>query len=572
MAATLARRCRSSRGRSPFHQVRRPRGLEQRLQLLRAWLSWRVGLDTGAAREHVRVARALGTLPLLAQAFARGEMSYSKVRELTRVATPETEERLLTVGRAGTANHVERIVRGWRRVDQKAEAREGPAAREPGPAGVSRRGRHGDHPRPAEPEVGALLMQALAAAREALYRRAAAASRSPWSRGDPPTMGQQQADALALLAETALHHGMDPGAPGERYQVVVHVDAAVLAEPEQPGQSVLEDGVRVPAGTSQRLACDASRVVMRHDADGRVVEVGARTRTIPPALRRALHHRDRGCRFPGCGVRVGQGHHIRHWAQGGPTTLSNLALLCRRHHRAVHEEGYQVDRQADGELRFRRPNGRVLPEVPTPPEVRGDAVEVLRARHDAEGLVLHARTASRAGSASGWTWAGRSTSCIPWRGSSASSRSAACCATAPHLTRRRRMAKVVASFPPGGALLRNAPRRPVWQPRSTVTTRSSCSTRRTSRPSGTTSRPTSGRRRRPSLHPGTGQPIGPADLAPLFPMELIKQEVSRERWIEIPEEVRDVYRLWRPTPAVPRAPAGEGARHARPASTTSTRA
>src|SRR2546429_5109731 len=141
------------------------------------------------------------------------------------------------------------------------------------------------------PEVGALLMQALAAAREALYQR----------------REQQQADALALLAESALHHGIDPGAPGERYQVVVHVDAAVLADPDQAGQSVLEDGLRVPAGTSERLACDASRVVMRHDAAGRLLEVGARTRTIPPALRRALHHRDRGCRFPGCGVRFGPG-------------------------------------------------------------------------------------------------------------------------------------------------------------------------------------------------------------------------------------------------------------------------
>src|SRR5436190_3000314 len=158
--------------------------------------------------------------------------------------------------------------------------------------------------------------------------------------------------------------------------------------------SVLEDGARVPAGTSQRLACDASRVVMRHDRDGRVVEVDARTRTIPPALRRALHHRDRGCRFPGCGVRFGQGHHIRHWAHGGPTTLSNLALLCRRHHRAVHEEGYGLDRQPDGELRFRRPDGRPLPEVPRPPEVPDDPVKVIRARHDADGLVLHARTAT----------------------------------------------------------------------------------------------------------------------------------------------------------------------------------
>ena len=196
-----------------------------------------------------------------------------------------------------------------------------------------------------------------------------------------------------MLAETALHHGIDPGAPGERYQVVVHVDAAVLADPDQPGQSVLEDGGRVPAGTSQRLACDASRVVMRHDADGRLTEVGARTRTIPPALRRALHHRDRGCRFPGCGVRFGQGHHIHHWAQGGPTTLVNLAVLCHRHHRAVHEEGYQVERQPDGQLQFRRPNGGVIPDVPRSLELPGDPVAAIRAQNERTGLALHARTA-----------------------------------------------------------------------------------------------------------------------------------------------------------------------------------
>ena len=147
------------------------------------------------------------------------------------------------------------------------------------------------------------------------------------------------------------------------------------------------------AETSRRLACDASRVVMRHDEDGRLLEVGARTRTIPSALRRALHHRDQGCRFPGCGLPLGVGHHVRHWAQGGPTTLSNLALLCHRHHRAVHEEGYQVDRQPDDALSFRRPDGRPLPEVPPPAAVPDDPVEALRARHDAQGLRLHARTA-----------------------------------------------------------------------------------------------------------------------------------------------------------------------------------
>ena len=356
-----------------------------------AWLTWRVGLAPGAAREHVRVARALGTLPCLAEALGRGELSYSKIRELTRVATPETEERLLAVGRAGTAEHVQRIVRGWRRMDTKAEARQAVrqhAARSlhvyPDEDGTVRvRGR-------LSPEVGALLLKALAAARDTLYQR----RRDQAPDIDPPTMEQQQADALALLAETALHQELDPGAPGERYQVVVHVDAEVLADPEAPGQAVLEGGVRVPAGTSQRLACDASRVVMRQDAKGRVVEVGARTRTIPAALRRALHHRDPSCRFPGCGVRFGQGHHIRHWAQGGATTLSNLALLCRRHHRAVHEEGYQVERQPDGELRFRYPNDRLLPEVPPPAAAPIDPVNVLRAQHEAAGLIMHAHTAT----------------------------------------------------------------------------------------------------------------------------------------------------------------------------------
>jgi uncharacterized protein DUF222/HNH endonuclease len=360
------------------------------------WLSWRVGLDLGAARERVRVARALSTLPFLAEALARGELSYAKVRALTRIATPETEVQLLKVGRAGTAVHVERIVRGWRRVDRKAEARE--TARQHATRGlhvyqdedgaVVLRGR-------LTPEVGALLLRALDAARETLYQW----SRTPEPAGcptdpsaQPPTRAQQQADALALLAETALHHELDPGAPGERYQVVVHVDAPVLADPDQPGQSLLEEGGRVSAETSRRLACDASRVVMRHDGEGHVVEIGARTRTIPPAIRRVLHHRDRGCRFPGCGLPLGEGHHVRHWAEGGPTTLSNLALLCRRHHRAVHEEGYQVERDSSGALQFRRPDGRLLPDVPPPVAVPAHAVRALKARHDAQGLQLHART------------------------------------------------------------------------------------------------------------------------------------------------------------------------------------
>src|SRR3989454_5364921 len=166
-----------------------------------AWLSWRVGLDLGAARERVRVARAVGTLPLFAQALARGELSYAKVRALTRVATPETEARLLGVGRAGTAAHVERIVRGWRCVDRRAEAREAKHRH-------ASRALHVYHDEDGmvilrgrlEPEVGALLLQALAAARESLYQRTRGREKATATgfgnvSAETPPVSQQQADA-----------------------------------------------------------------------------------------------------------------------------------------------------------------------------------------------------------------------------------------------------------------------------------------------------------------------------------------------------------------------------------------
>ena len=354
------------------------------------WLSWRVGLDLSAAYERVRVARALPKLPMISAAFSRGEVSYSKVRALTRVATSETEERLLKFARCGPAAHVEGLVRAWRRVDRHAENQD--AARrhksrslyvyQDEDGMVIIRGR-------LTPEVGAVVRQALAAACDRLYVKPGAEPAGTLA----PSPGQLQADALGMLAEAALHHDLDAGAPGERYQVVVHVDAPVLADPDQPGRSLLEDGAYSSAEESRRIACDASRVVMRHDAGGRVVEVGARTRTIPPALRRALQHRDHGCRFPGCGSRFTQGHHTRHWADGGPTTLSNLVLLCRRHHRSVHQDGFQVERLASGELEFRRPNGWVFPEAPLPATaLRGASEDILRGQTAAAGVHVDATT------------------------------------------------------------------------------------------------------------------------------------------------------------------------------------
>jgi hypothetical protein len=143
---------------------------------------------------------------------------------------------------------------------------------------------------------------------------------------------------------------------------------------------------------------------MRHDAAGHVLDVGRRTRAISPALRRALLHRDRGCRFPGCGRRVVQGHHLRHWAQGG--LLDNVTLLRRAHHRSVHEEGFHVARAADGALEFRRPDGRLIPEVPPPVRVPADPIETLRAWHRERELALDARSlAGRQGDRLDLGWA-----------------------------------------------------------------------------------------------------------------------------------------------------------------------
>ena len=134
---------------------------------------------------------------------------------------------------------------------------------------------------------------------------------------------------------------------------------------------------------------------MRHGADGGVLDVGRRTRTVSPALRRALAARDGQCRFPGCAARRCDAHHIEHWADGGETALSNLVLLCRRHHRAVHEEGFRLQVDAGGALTFLRPDGRPLPEAPAAPAWDGPALAPVDGRLAAAGIGIDADTAPR---------------------------------------------------------------------------------------------------------------------------------------------------------------------------------
>ena len=116
------------------------------------------------------------------------------------------------------------------------------------------------------------------------------------------------------------------------------------------------------------MACDAAVVAMVHAKDGSMLSVGRRTRTIPPHIRRALEERDRGCRFPGCGCRFTEAHHVKHWADGGETSLRNTLLLCRRHHRAVHEGRVKVSVNGDGTVLFFTPKGRMLVDAPSRPK------------------------------------------------------------------------------------------------------------------------------------------------------------------------------------------------------------
>jgi hypothetical protein len=188
---------------------------------------------------------------------------------------------------------------------------------------------------------------------------------------------QHLADALARVAERALAYRAGPDRAADRFQVVVHVDAEVLADPGADGRCDLEGGPAVAGETARRLACDCTRRELRRAPDGEPV-AGRKTRVVGAALRRALVARDgTRCAFPGCNCRARDAHHVRHWADGGETVLSNLLGLCRAHHVFVHESGFRVEPLPEGGFRFLRPDGSELLTSPPPPEVGADPARTL---------------------------------------------------------------------------------------------------------------------------------------------------------------------------------------------------
>jgi hypothetical protein len=320
------------------------------------WLNWTCGVALGAAREKVRVARALESLPKVSAAMSSGLLSYSKAREITRVGHEHNEDYLLSIAEHGTAAHVERLVRAYRRCQEAQE--------------LSREKRQQQNRRVTfrydddgsliltchlSAEVGALVMKALDIATETVPVY-----------DDDPTLATREivpfsarrADALALVAESFLAHDVLASPGTDRQQIVVHVAAETLRS-RAAGCCEIEHGPSIAAETARRFSCDASIAALIEDANDEPLDAGRRTRNISAPLRRLLTARDKGCRFPGCAnARYVDMHHIKHWANGGETKPSNLVSLCRFHHRAVHEGGFDVWVLDDGALRFVRPDGK----------------------------------------------------------------------------------------------------------------------------------------------------------------------------------------------------------------------
>ena len=459
------------------------------------WLSWACGIDTHTAREKVRVARALTELPLISEALAKGELGYSKVRALTRIAMPGNEGDLLNIGLHGTAQHVEKFVRLHRRAKRAEETERANAQHD-------NRGLtfwheddgtvvlHGRFP----PEMGARILSVLdaamtahaaeqpaavwdneglapedvprgtsgvggvqpardsagstksgssvcdstidadagarcipgredgsrellahvprgtcgqgrsstdaatgAGAREAVaaHRREDAevfltdVPRGTFIRG--PSRTVRRADALAWMTERMFESGDAPALSPDRHEIVVHVEADVLAD-GRAGRCEIEHRTAIAAETARRLCCDGGIVPVADRPNGEPLSVGRRTRSIPPAVRRALASRDRGCRFPGCpATHRLHGHHVKHWAEGGETSLDNLILLCPTHHRLVHEGAFDVQRLDDGAFRFVNPHGLA---IRPPRRQETSSPDTIIIQNESFGLAIDCETAT----------------------------------------------------------------------------------------------------------------------------------------------------------------------------------
>ena len=315
------------------------------------WLHYRCDLSMNAAREKVRVAHALKTLPEIATAFSSGSLSYSKVRAMTRVVGARNEDELLSFALQTTTSRVEDRCRELRcgTVDSLDGAQRAFANRS---LRVLRNADRGTMTITVELplETGELVEKALDKARDDSMSNVEFVDES-WS--------ARQADAMVSMASSYLSGNVGQSRNASRntahdYLVTIHVDQSALATGR--GRSSL------PIESVKRLCCDGHAVVIGEDEHGEPLNIGRKTRTVPTAIKRALMARDKSCAFPGCHhKRFVDAHHIQHWSAGGETSLENLMLLCSQHHNLVHEGGFVIERDYQNRWFFRRPDGRAVP-------------------------------------------------------------------------------------------------------------------------------------------------------------------------------------------------------------------
>lgn len=388
------------------------------------WLSWRVGWTPATAREHVRVANALGKLHKIDEALRIGQLSYSKVRAITRVATPENEDVLLEQARLTTGHQLEQLCRKYASV--RAHDDDAGAIGDLERRSVRRR----------DTASGMVMIQALlhpeeaAQVWEALERIAAercrkkaeevvsASTAAPKeaddsepdvtpnapagaqnrsglgqfarSRGDILTPAFDRASALVSMAQSVLRGDRPERSPTELV-ISLPVEALDARSTDVTSIGCCRDGTPISSAIARRLACDAGIVGIVEDARGNPLAVGRKQRTISGALKRALLRRDQTCRFPGCRSRTFlEGHHLRHWADGGETELSNLVSVCSFHHRFLHEYGFVVELADDGAVTAYDPAGRIVPEVPPRMQLAGLGWPTIERRNSALHITAEA--------------------------------------------------------------------------------------------------------------------------------------------------------------------------------------
>ncbi len=317
-----------------------------------AWLVLRCGVSASTARDWVTAAGKLHNLPKISDALSQGKLSFDQVKPLVEVAKPETDAQLAEEATHWSAKQVRELAIASR--SQSDLQATGTYAR--------RFLRFDDRRRSL---TGVLPADHYAMVKRALVDRA---SRRV---GDRKPFDQRMADALVAVCKDGGPHGGDEGngrAGGMRRNrptVVVHADMTFLAGGE--GGAELDVIGPLSAEVARRLACDAKVLVSADGPDGQAMNLGRTRRDPTDAQRIAIRRRDKGCRFPGCGnVEFTDAHHVRHWIDGGLTNLDNLAELCDQHHRAVHELGWKMSGDANVELTFCSPTGRISRSTPSP--------------------------------------------------------------------------------------------------------------------------------------------------------------------------------------------------------------